>query len=565
MNRLIIGFLIMTSLTCFGQTSSDSYDTFFMEALVQREKGNNDAAFDLLRHCQELRPDAAEVYYLLGQYYNALKNQEQSIACVKRAAELAPDNPTYLETLAHTYISQQDYQAAIPVVERIYENDKNRLEMLEMLYRLYQSTNNYDEAIRVLNQLEQIDGKSEAISTAKSNIYTLMGNGDAAVSEIEALAQQYPNDLNFMALYGETLMMNDRTQEALDTYHKILGQEPNNTRVLMSLRTYYQAEAQQTEVDSLTERILLSPEATTDDRVALLRQEIAQSEEAGGDSTRVIQLFERLLVLPDADPDMGILYASYMTHKQMPNDSIKRVYEYVLAHHPDQAMARLRLVGYAWEQDDMQHVINLCQEARQYNPDEMAFYYYQGIAYYREEQLDNALSAFQNGIGVITPESNPDIVSDFYAVMGDIYHQKGLADKAFAAYDSCLVWKSDNIGCLNNYAYYLSLEGKQLNRAEQMSYNTIKAEPKSATYLDTYAWILFMQQRYAEAKVYIEQALQNLDEEQDNSVLYEHAGDINILLNNSQQAIDYWTLALQKRPDDKTLKQKIKRKKYIKE
>ena len=39
-----------------------TYDQFFLEAMIQREKGNNDAAFDLLRHCQELNPDAPEVY-----------------------------------------------------------------------------------------------------------------------------------------------------------------------------------------------------------------------------------------------------------------------------------------------------------------------------------------------------------------------------------------------------------------------------------------------------------------------------------------------------------------------
>jgi Tfp pilus assembly protein PilF len=61
-----------------------------------------------------------------------------------------------------------------------------------------------------------------------------------------------------------------------------------------------------------------------------------------------------------------------------------------------------------------------------------------------------------------------------------------------------------------------------------MSYKTIKAEPKNSTYLDTYAWILYMEKRYAEAKIYIEQAVQNLDEKQDNSVILEHADKIKL-------------------------------------
>ena len=249
----------------------------------------------------------------------------------------------------------------------------------------------------------------------------------------------------------------------------------------------------------------------------------------------------------------------------MPRDSIRPVLEKVLEMTPDNAAARLQLVGYAWDAEDMDRVISLCQDARQYNPDEMAFYYYQGIAYYKKDNLDGALSAFQNGIGVINEESDPMIVSDFYAVMGDVLHQKGMAQEAFAAYDSCLQWKADNFGCLNNYAYYLSERGEQLDKAEEMSYKTVKAEPKNATYLDTYAWILFMQERYTEAKIYIDQALQNMEDTLGNAVIIEHAGDIYAQNKDMDRALSLWRDAQQQKPDDPLLNRKIKLKKYLKE
>jgi tetratricopeptide (TPR) repeat protein len=247
----------------------------------------------------------------------------------------------------------------------------------------------------------------------------------------------------------------------------------------------------------------------------------------------------------------------------MPRDSIARVLEQVLEIEPDNAGARLQLVSYAWNDDDNDRVISLCQEAREYNPEEMAFYYYQGMAYYKKNEKDQALSAFQNGIGVINDDSNPEIVSDFYAIMGDLLHQKGLAREAFEAYDSCLQWKDDNIMCLNNYAYYLSERGEQLERAEQMSFRTLKADPKNATYLDTYAWILFMQKRYAEAKVYIEQALQN--DSDVSAVIVEHAGDIYIMNKEPERALELWRQAQQADSGNKILARKIKLKKYIKQ
>ena len=516
-----------SSLPAVAQSSRE-FDQFFLEAMIQRQKGNNAAAFDLLRHCQELNPEAPEVYYFLAQYYSALKNTEKSVDCFKKAAALQPDNVTYMETLAQIYIRQQDFAQAIPVVEKIYERDKERLDLLELLFQLYQQVGRNDKAVEVLNRIEAIDGKSERISMAKSEIFTRQGNKKGAIAEIKALAQKYPNDLNYMALYAETMMMNGQVKKALKVYDQILQQEPDNNRVLMSLRTYHQALGHQTVADSLTERVLLNGNATSEERVHLLRQEIAACEQEGGDSTRVLQLFRKMLARPQSDEDMALLCASYMNAKQMPKDSISRVLEQALAIAPDNSMARLQLVGYAWEKEDMDRVVSLCQDARQYNPDEMAFYYYQGIAFYKQEKLDEALSAFKNGIGVIKDDSNPEIVSDFYAVMGDILHQQGQAEEAFAAYDSCLVWKEDNIGCLNNYAYYLSERGERLSKAEEMSYKTIKAEPKNSTYLDTYAWILYMEKRYAEAKIYIEQAVQNLDEKQDNSVILEHADKIKL-------------------------------------
>ena len=75
------------------------------------------------------------------------------------------------------------------------------------------------------------------------------------------------------------------------------------------------------------------------------------------------------------------------------------------------------------------------------------------------------MEAFRNGINVINEQSSPAIVSDFYSVMGDLLFQKDRVAEAYAAYDSCLQWKPDNIGCLNNYAYYLSIKGGDLEKA----------------------------------------------------------------------------------------------------
>jgi tetratricopeptide (TPR) repeat protein len=539
------------------------YDTYFLDAMLCRQKGMPDAAFDLLTRCLEIDSTASEVHFFLGMYYADMKQDDRALASFRRAAELQPGTPTYLETLAQSYIQHNRYGDAIGVVEQLYEADKSRQELLQTLYRLYVQEKKFEKAISTLERMELIDGKSERLSLAKSGLYIQMDNREAALREVKELSEQYPNDLNYRTLYANTLMMDDQQEAAREVLESVLREEPNNYRAQVAMRNYYQALQDTQHADSLTRSILLNPNSTTEDKVSLMRQEISQSENYDGDSTRVLSLFREMLAQPNPDADMAEFCAAYMSLKKMPRDSIERMFGFVLQLAPDNASARLQLVQYAWEDNNDQRVVELCRAARQYNPDEMAFYYYQGMAYYRLEDNDHALEAFRNGISVITDESNPAIVSDFYAVMGDLLHQKGRQQEAFAAYDSCLQWKPDNIGCLNNYAYYLSCLGIRLDEAEQMSYKTIKAEPRNATYLDTYAWILFMKKRYAEARIYIDQTLQA--DSTVSGVVLEHAGDIYALCNDIETALSYWKRAAADDPDNKILRRKIKRKKYIRQ
>ena len=544
-------------------SAQDDYDILFHEAMLQRQKGHSDAAYDLLTRCLELNPDAAEAYFFQAQYLGEMKMQDSAIWCFRRAYELEPDNMTYMETLAQAYIEHNKYADAISVVEKMYEADKSRQELLEMLYRLYLQENDYEKAIAILERLESIDGRSERLSLSKSQLYLRLEQTDKAIREVESLAREHPNDVGYQVVYANSLMMADRRDEAHDVLVKILNDEPTNARAQAALRAYYIAEGDTIAADSLTERLLLNPAAPTEMKIYQLRELIAESEQSiDRDSTKILTILDKMVRMPEVSPDIAEFRAAYMDLKKMPRDSIVDAFEKVLTLAPDRASARLHLVQMAWEDDDNARIIDLCQTARQYNPEEMAFYYYQGMAFFRQNDVDNALEALRNGINVINEDSSPLIVSDFYAVMGDLLMQKHRDYEAFEAYDSCLQWKPDNIMCLNNYAYNLSLHGERLDEAEQMSYKTIKAEPKNATYLDTYAWILFMQQRYQEARLYIDQAVQN--DSTKNAVICEHAGDIYFFTDDVEGAISLWQQALLDDPTNKILARKIKRKKYIK-
>ena len=555
------------------QTSFDAqrYNKFFLDAVCERLKGNHDAAFDLFQHCIELNPQAPEAYFYSAQYFSVLKKNEQVLSYLEKAYELNPENSTYAETLAQAYSSAGLVGKAIDVFEGLVSREPDRDDVLAMLYESYLEIDDNQKAIDALERIEALDGKNERLTIAKSELYTRMGNKKAAIAEMKSLADQYPNDLNYRVMYGDALLQNGQKKQALSIYQSVLKEEPDNVQAQLSLVGYFAAEGDNDKADEMNEKLLLNENVDTETRVEIMRREVMNNLQNGGDSTRVLNLFRKTLAMPEPDVDMALMCAAYMKLKEMPSDSVNGMYEKTLQLAPDNSFARLQLVASAWENERLDEVIELCKAARQYNPDDMAFYYYQGFAYYRQDDFDNALDAFQNGVSVITDESNPDIASDFYEVMGELLYKKGKVREAFAAYDSCLVWKEDKISCMNNYAYYLSELGEQLDKAERMSYKTIKAEPENATFLDTYAWILFKQERYAEAKIYIDQTLQY--DPQASAILLEHAGDIYAKCGDMEKALDFWQQSLAKASDDsevkaehkELLKKKIKQKKYLKE
>lgn len=554
----------VSSLPAISHNDSLRFKIYYFEAMKQQSSGNFDAAYDLLRHCLDINPNAAEAYFMLSFYDGILKNDSAAVADVKKASELSPGNNAYLERLGAGYFSMNNLEEATKAYEKLAKNSPERSDILDILAQLYGRQKDYDKMLDVLQRMETLEGANEDLTLAKMRVYSLQGKKQEEFNELKSMAAKYPNDMNYRVMMGNWLLQNGKAGEAYKQYEEVLQAEPGNTDARMSLIDYYKATGLAVKADSLQEALLLSPKTPRESKVVLIRQAVSESEQQGGDSTKVLGLFRKILAKPQETSDMAELCAAYMTLKNMPQDSISKVLEMVLAISPDNAGARLQLIQAEWNKQDFDRVAELSRQAIDYNPDEMAFYYFLGLAYVQKDDDDSALEALRRGVSQINSQSNKDLVSDFYAIMGDILHDKKLEEEAYAAYDSCLQWKDDNYGCLNNYAYYLSEENRKLAKAEQMSYRTVQAEPDNSTYLDTYAWILFKRKKYAEAMQYINMAVDN--DTTKSAVIIEHAGDIHAVNGDTEGALKFWQQALEAGSEnDKAIRRKIKLKKYVEE
>lgn len=548
--------------TALSENDRKRFDYFFLEAVCRQEKGDYTSAFEMLSHCLAIDSTSAEVYFLLSSYYADLKKDSLTMLYMKRATELNPDNNFYLERFGQSLLNIGDYEQAIDIYERLYANNRTRTDVLELLLKVYGHKKDYPMMIDVLNRMETVDGSSEQLTLNKMHVFSMQGKKEEEYNELRMLAESNPYDLNYQVMLGNWLTQNGRGDEALSLFNEVLKAEPGNLSARLSLADYYRAEGQDSIAGIMVEDILIDTNTPSDTKLSLIRQVIMENQQHGGDSTAVLRLFDRILEKPQAGSEMAELKVAYMFLCGMSDEEIEPALRDILKIAPDNVTARIQLLQIIWKTEDFDEVANLAREGTEYNPDDMAFYYFLGLAYYQSDSHDEALDALRRGVSQINEQSNKEFVSDFYAIMGDILHEKGQDKAAFEAYDSCLVWKADNLTALNNYAYYLSEQEQDLPRAEQMSFKTIKAEPDNPIYLDTYAWILFMEGKYEEAKVYIDQALEN--DSTLSGIYLEHAGDIYAQNGDTAKAVEFWKKALTEDEKNALLRKKIKWKKYIK-
>ena len=572
MRNILLIFFLVCSGTLLGQTR---FDYFYLEAEKCRLSGDYASALELYQHCLDINPKAAEAVYNLGLMKLFLRQDslEVGIDMLKQACALDSCNPWYLETLATIYLNARKTSEAIPYLEKLAKFQTKRTDVLSQLASIYRDDGHTDKAIEVLNRIEMQEGKSIQLSMEKFTLYMSKEEEDSAFMELQTLCDEYPHDLNYRVVMVNQYWQAGNSEKAMEIYNYVRQKDAHNLNLLLAMMNYYRTTKDNNRFVQLRDSLLYDEGSSSELRVALMRDYI---DEVIQDSTKydaMLQTFDSLLIKPQKDAQLLMLKAAYLTYAKAGDDKVAELMKKALEVDPGNQTALWQLLQYYAPKENYVAIEDICRKGVNYHPEELAYAYYLGLSLYQQDKKKDAAEAFLQGLRTKTEEARPALVSDMYAVLGDLYYQENKPLEAFAAYDSALVYKDDNISCLNNYAYYLSLRNEQLDKAEEMSYRTIKAEPNNITYLDTYAWILFMKKDFTNARIYMDRVVNpNLSDEELLQVedlqgnLIEHAGDIYAEFGSLDVALRYWNLALQKKDGTCTplIKKKIRKKKYIK-
>lgn len=188
-------------------------------------------------------------------------------------------------------------------------------------------------------------------------------------------------------------------------------------------------------------------------------------------------------------------------------------------------------------------------------PDNMDILLGKGYARLGTNDAAGAVRTFREAYRAAKDDSTRSVAA---GILGDAYHELGNSRKAYTQYEKALRLNADNAGVLNNYAYYLSEEGRELEKALDMSRRANRLTPGNATFLDTEGWILYLLGRYDEARTVMQQAVSF--DMTGSPVLLFHYAEILYALGDAFMAEVYWKRALDKGYDAEIIRQRLEKK-----
>lgn len=397
--------------------------------------------------------------------------------------------------------------------------------------RMY-NNGKYDAAMDLMSRSLDYDTASAATCYGLAQFYMSIRDRSLAakyIAKTESLllkaVRLEPDNYWYRRLLALNYMRQNRHKEAVAEYEEIARRFPGRTDVLITLASLY------------------------DD---------------AGEYEKELRVLKRYGQLEDVDEELKFQrFACYLQMNELDSayyesDDPAAVIELLMNTTKD-------LVEHAETQIDKMQcrtlldlAMNFCDVVAAHEPSLMQAYSQKALAYFWLNRNDEAMDILAKGLRSVRTDMDK---AALYGLRSDFYNALGDKERMYADYDSTLIYDPHNINVLNNYAYFLSLENRDLNRALEMSAVTLEIEPLNATYLDTYAWILFKMKRYREALTYMEKALRYI--ENDIAEIYEHYGDVLYMCGEKEKALENWHRAVQLNGNSPALEQKIKLERYV--
>jgi tetratricopeptide (TPR) repeat protein len=462
-------------------------------------------AAGLYNKCLEYNPGSAAIKYQLSKIYYRTGFIEEAKRMGIEAWNSEKQNRWYLLNLITIYQTTNKTDSAILFTKELIGLEPERAENYFNVAILYQISGEYRKSLKLLEQIEKHFGKSMEVLTLKYSVYQSMKDHKQAVSQLYSAHEKYPDNLSVVGMMAEFYRDSGVQDSASKYYDDLLRGDNRDPLSVFSYIDYLVVftrynEAMQYFTNSMNKQII-NREQTAGYFMNKLEEDNKILEHK--------QFYDSALDYFDSiskdDLRISALYVDYQLKIRNYTNAAEKLKEMMVLNERNYRI---------WEQllftenimNQYDSLLIYGERAIAIFEDQPLPYLYTGIAYLQKKNYSMALKTMEKGYQFA---DNKNISLQYCIFIAEAYNGVLNREKSFEFYKKALSIDSANILVMNNYAYFLAIEGKDLKRAEYMSRQTIKKERSNAIYLDTYAWILYKMKRNLRAKCYIRKAMKH--------------------------------------------------------
>ena len=529
-----------------------------LSAVEKYNERDIEGALSLLNDAVAENPEDDAAWYYIAQCAISRNDAEMAEQSLRMAVELDPENFWYRYRLARLYSLTSRPELTVDMYEKLLADFPKKSELYFDLVEMYASQREYDKALDTLEEIQTVFGMTESIAMYRFNLLRMLNKPEEAFASLEEYNKEYssPYVLSTLADY-QMSMYNDST--ALAYYDEALDLAPDYAPALLGKAETLRLTRQYNEYFDILRRYVTDPQTPSVAKSDYLMAIVQRTEPKFLTSFRpqIDSVMNNALQVHPQD-SLLLHTAAVYYYSTDRKDMAKKHFKANIQAWPESLSAAASYVEFLMYAGDWEELSEEGRAAFRKFPQETAFLEMASMGDYNLENYDRVLDICNIVLEVAPADSSKTLRA--WSTIGDIYHKLGDNKKAYKAYDKALKINPDYVYVLNNYAYYLSVEGKKLKKAYNMSKRTIEAEPDNATYLDTFGWILYLQGKPLEAKPFFKHAM--LYGGKDSVVIMDHYADVLYALKEYDLAMVYWNMAMKKNKGEvPDLEAKVKQRK----
>ncbi len=573
--NIVLGLLLLLLVPVLAQGSDKvavseqdrrKAEYILLEAQNQKQQENSSAFYDLVRYAHEIDPTNTAISYYLGYCMISLHDVgqeefEKGLKLMRAHVDAHPSD--FYESMLYSdaCMAVGQLQEGLRVMKHMARLNPSKVEVQVRLADGYARQGEFRQAIALYDSIELTQGKSIILTGKKLHAFQSLNDTIGALNVVRSLLATAPRNADYNIAMASMFQQFGEGDSAIAYLDKAQQYEPENGNAYLAKAQYYNAIGDSVGYDNQTYKALVSKDLAIESKLDVLTDYARHLLIAKDSSQRAEKLFNVLLEQHPHESVIRDLYSDYLVAKEDFKGAAEQL-GYALDIDPTDSHSWHRLMLVNMMDENYPAAIKAAEQSLALNPDSIELYGYIAPAYYEMKEYDKAIATYNAALEKCDT-ANVVMRSNLMGGKGDVYVALGDTVKAFEMYEECLKVNPQNISVMNNYAYFLAVAGRDLDKAESMSGKAVSADSQNSTFLDTYAWVFFKKKDYKMALFYIESAIGN---DQTASLdLMEHYGDILYFNSQVDKAVEQWEKVLEKKSktDDTTLLQrKIKDKKY---